>query len=370
MFESLAQPELTEPTRGGWEIGLEQEVSGADSSAGREPNLDVSVVCPFYNEAEILSQATHTLLARLSKFRSSWELIVVDDGSTDGSGEIAERLARENPQLRMLGYRFNRGRGHALRTGIAHARGNIIITTEIDLSWGEDIVERLLEAMKKAPDTDIVVASPHLPDGGYRNVPRSRVFYSRLGNWVIRTCMTNAVTMNTGMTRAYRAHAIRHLPLEENGKEFHLEVILKAQALGYRIAEIPALLEWKEYKHRGRRVARKSSSKVKRLIVTHSLFSLFGNPARYVWLAGAASFALAFAFLITGAVRYAMGLVSVYMGIMSLALTILGILLFVFGVIAQQGNMIQRELWRLKQDLRSAEWRREQSREARRDANG
>ena len=77
--------------------------------------------------------------------------------------------------------------------------------------------------------------------------------------------MSNAATMNTGMTRAYQRDAIRSLTLDEDGKEFHLEVVLKAQALGYRFHEIPALLEWKEYKHQGRRVERKSSSKIDRL---------------------------------------------------------------------------------------------------------
>ena len=136
-----------------------------------------------------------------------------------------------------------------------------------------------------------------------------------------------------------------------DGKEFHLEVILKARALGYRICEIPAVLEWKEYKHRGRRVARKSSSNLNRLVLSHSLFSLFGNPVRYVWLLGAISFALSFGFLVAGIIRLLIGLVSVYMGILSLAFFILGIVLFAFGVVAQQANMIQRELWRLKQDL-------------------
>ncbi|MFV2041264.1 MAG: hypothetical protein ACC644_04650, partial [Candidatus Hydrothermarchaeales archaeon] len=90
--------------------------------------------------------------------------------------------------------------------------------------------------------------------------------------------------MNTGMTRAYRRRCIRSLPLEEDGKEFHLEVVLKAQAMHYRISEIPAILEWKEYKHEGQRTQRQSSSKVNKLIVSHSLFSLFGNPVRYVWM--------------------------------------------------------------------------------------
>lgn len=313
--------------------------------------MDVSVVCPFYNEAEIVESAIEQLLAQLSSLDAEWELIVVNDGSTDGSEAIAQRLALRDPRLRALGYRFNRGRGYALRTGIAAARGEIIVTTEIDLSWGEHIAHDLVEAMRSWPDVDMVVASPHLKGAGpsgYRNVPFKRVWLSRLGNRVIRACMFNGVTMNTGMTRAYRRRAIQSLPLFEDGKEFHLEVILKATAFGFRIREIPAMLEWKEYKHRGKRVKRKSSSQVNRLIFSHSLFSVFANPVRYVWAMSFVSLGLGVIFFINAALLYYWRMVSAYTALLSFSLFILGILLFVLGVVVKQGNMIQRELWMLQ----------------------
>ncbi|HKQ72878.1 MAG TPA: glycosyltransferase [Blastocatellia bacterium] len=310
--------------------------------------MEFSVICPFYNEAEIIEQAIEQMLAQLDCLDAECELIVVNDGSTDGSGQIAQRLAGQSPRLRALGYRFNRGRGHALRAGMAAARGEIIVTTEIDLSWGDRIVADLVEAMRSWPDVEMVVASPHLPGGGYRNVPLKRVWLSRLGNRIIRACMFNGVTMNTGMTRAYRRRAIQSLPLFEDGKEFHLEVILKATAFGFKIREIPALLEWKDHKHRGKRVKRKSSSQVNRLIFSHSLFSAFANPVRYVWAMSFASLGLGVVFFIFALLLFYLGKVSAYTALLSLSLLILGILLFVFGVVVKQGNMIQRELWMLQ----------------------
>jgi len=330
---------------------VQQTIVGDTLSVGRKASLDVSVVCPFFNEAGILEAAIRALTDRLAQRDWSWELIVVNDGSSDESGELAARLSAEISNLRCVGYRYNRGRGHALRTGIAQARGEIIVTTEIDLSWGEDIVERLFDEFQAEPDADMVVASPHLKGGGYKNVPPKRVFFSRFGNWVIRALMSNAVSMNTGMTRGYRRDAIRSLPLADDRKEFHLEVILKAQALGYRIREIPATLEWKQYKHEGQRIQRTSSSRVNRLVLTHSLFSLFGNPVRYAWkIAGAALF-LSVAFFIMALIFYFNGQVSVYSAILSVSLAIMASLLFGIGVLAQQGNMIQRELWMLKQEF-------------------
>jgi len=319
--------------------------------------MKVSVVCPFYNEERILEEALSRLLDALGRLDRSWELLVVDDGSTDGSRAIAQRMAGERPGLCVLGYAVNRGRGHALRRRIAAFRSEGGATTEIDLSWGEDVVQRLVLAMDAHPEADIIVASPHLPGGAYRNVPARRVWLSRLGNRVIRACMTDAVTMNTGMTRAYRREAIQSLPLYEDRKEFHLEVILKAHVFGLRVHEIPAVLEWHEYKHEGERVKRKSSSRVSRLIVSHSLFSLLANPVRYVWLLSVLAFVLGVALFFLTLYYEATHQVAAYTGLTSILMFVGSLVLFVLGVVLKQGNMVQREIWTLQRD--QLRWQRE-----------
>ena len=133
--------------------------------------MNVSIVCPFYNESGILEQAITTLLGQLSSLEGDWELIVVNDGSTDGSEAIARRLQTSSSRLRVLSYPMNRGRGHALRTGIAAALGDVVVTTEIDLSWGDTIVHDLVAAMRQWPEVDVVVASPHLRGGDTRMFP-------------------------------------------------------------------------------------------------------------------------------------------------------------------------------------------------------
>lgn len=323
------------------------------SDSGQAPVL--TTICPFYNEKDILEHAIRSMIAQLDEIGVEYEFIVVNDGSTDGGEKVAQSLQKEYSRLQVVGYSFNRGRGYALRKGIAAARGGIIVTTEIDLSWGKDIVRRLYETMKTRPEIDVLVASPHLPGGGYRNVPWKRVAISRLGNRVIRFCVSNAVTMNTGMTRAYRREVIQSLPLDEDRKEFHLEVILKAQAFGHRLAEIPALLEWKAHKQGDHVVQRKSSSNVNKLIVSHSLFSLFANPMRYVWGCSVVTLVLCMGFLSWGLLRLLAGEVSVFVLLISLSFAIIALVLFLFGVIAQQGNMVQRELWMIKRQLGSME---------------
>lgn len=326
---------------------LEQEIP---TDAGNV-EIALSVVCPFYNESQILESAVNSLLTKLGELEVAWELIIVNDGSKDESLKLATALSEKHERLRLVTYSRNRGRGHALRAGIRQAKGEIIVTTEIDLSWGEDIVARLYDAIQSRPESDIIVASPHLEGGGYKNVPRKRVFFSQFGNRIIRILMINVATMNTGMTRAYRRDVIRALPLEEDGKEFHLEVLLKAHALNYTISEIPALLEWKQYKLDNQDVERKSSSKINKLVVSHSLFSLFGNPIRYVWALSVVAMLISIGFIVAAVGRFMAGEVSVFVVIIGLVLALISLMLFAFGLLSQQANMIQKEIWSLKQRL-------------------
>ena len=128
------------------------------------------------------------------------------------------------------------------------ARGDILISTEIDLSWGEDIVKKIVDKFIREPDLDVVIASPNIEGGGYKNIPKYRVIISKIGNFIIRMLFTKEITMNTGMTRGYRRGIIENIQFDEKGKEFHLESLLKLKILGYKFGEIPATLEWKDKK--------------------------------------------------------------------------------------------------------------------------
>ena len=236
------------------------------------------MVCPFHNEAEIIRDVVPELVRQLATLQDTWELLLVNDGSTDGSDEILLRLAANDSRVRPLGYSAHRGRGYALRAGITAARGDLVVTTEFDLSWGKTIVHELVRALRDSPEAQIVIASPHLPGGGYRNVPLLRVWISRAGNVLIRDCLPGAVTMNTGMTRAYRREAVQSLELEEDSKVFHLEVIRKAAARGMKIIEIPAVLEWRRFGEGGGRPRRRGSIQIPRQVAAHVGYLLRANP--------------------------------------------------------------------------------------------
>lgn len=309
----------------------------------------ISVVCPFYNEEAILEKSVELMLHNLEKLEGKWELIIVNDGSKDDSLKIAREREKNHPNLKVLSYTLNKGRGFALRTGVAHAQGEIVVTTEIDSSWGDDIVYRIVQAFNEHPDADIVIASPHLPGGGYKNVPFKRVFLSKYGNKIIRASLTNSITMNTGMTRGYRKEKFIALPLEEKGKELHLEIINKAIAFNYTIYEIPALLEWKINKlAKDGSKERKSSSNVNSLIRSHLLFGMGVAPFRYIFpvsgtlgVLSLIAFGIAIYKLFTPAP-------TIYWLLTSFSIALFGFVFFGIGLIARQNREIMGELWRIR----------------------
>lgn len=309
------------------------------------------MICPFYNEASIIENAVKRMLRNLEdQFSGNFELILVDDGSRDASLSILCSCLEQHPsskQVRVLSYPINQGRGRALKTGIDAARAEIVVTTEVDCSWGDDIVKRLHDFLTSHPEVDFVIASPHRAGGGLVNVSKSRVFLTRAGNRLIRFFFDSNVTMNTGMTRAYRSHVVQPLLTEENGKEFHLEVLLKLTALGFRVREIPATLTWLDHKlQREGAPKRKSSTNIWKTISSHLRFIAIAQPVRHFAvltavsvLASGVSFAAALFMLLTGIAP------SVYLVLMSLILLAIGLLFGAFSILFFQLRELSRLQW-------------------------
>lgn len=313
----------------------------------------ITVISPLYNEEAGIRTAVESMLAKLRTLTEPWEYILVNDGSTDGSLGIIEELARKHKELRIVSYPVNRGRGRALREGFAAARGDIIITTEADSSWGENIVFEFLEKFRQEPELDMIIASTHKPGGGYKNVPWHRVMYSYWGNKILSLSVFGKLTMLSGMCRAYRRAVIDALVLDNDGKEIHLEIVSKALALKFRIGEIPAMLEWK--KAIGDRTKkRKSTFNPRRLIVSHLLFSFVESP---VLLIGGAGLIFIVAGLAVGLfilAEYLRGTLNPDRPLLFLmaVLLIVGVQTLLFSFTAYQNKLTQNELYKLQSDLK------------------
>ena len=100
----------------------------------------ISIICPFYNEQSIIENAVHDLIKLLDSIEYDYELILVNDGSTDDSVFEIEEIISSNENIKLVTYSQNQGRGFAIQSGIVKSIGDIIITTEIDLSWGSNVI--------------------------------------------------------------------------------------------------------------------------------------------------------------------------------------------------------------------------------------
>ena len=207
----------------------------------------ISIVAPCYNEEAILELNIKTILSYMESKSSkyNWEIIIINDGSKDNTAAIANKLAEENPSVRVIHHPTNLNLGNAIKTGFSNSRGEIIVVLDIDLSYSEQYIETMVDKLINE-SADIVMASPYMKGGKVIAVP----FFRRvMRSWVNRFMSFAAQDKYhtfTGMVRAYRKSFIQTLNLKTRDYEINPEIIYKAMILRAKIIEIPANLDWTE----------------------------------------------------------------------------------------------------------------------------
>lgn len=245
----------------------------------------LTVVAPMFNEAENVAETVRRIREVLGGFAGTWELILVDDGSTDDSRARAEAVATDAAEVRVVGYSPNAGRGRALRAGFEAARGDVVVTVDFDLSYEPSHILRLHEALTADDPPDIVLASAYMPGGTTEGVPPKRLLASKLGNWLLRLAWPRRICTSTCIVRGYRRAALEMLELTQDRKEIHLEILEQAFDRGLRIAETPG--------HLRARARGASKAKLGRAIRSHLAFLARRRPglALLAVLAGLAALA-------------------------------------------------------------------------------
>ena len=122
-------------------------------------------------------------------------------------------------KVKLATYFPNQGPGKALRTGFQQTQGEIICTTDADLSYSEVHLIKMAEILQSHPEYDLVVGSPYITHGRTENVPSNRLLISKLGNKILSYAMKSKIATVTGVLRAYRSSCIKSLELESDGKE-------------------------------------------------------------------------------------------------------------------------------------------------------
>lgn len=202
----------------------------------------LTVIMPCYNEAGGIKEHALEMLGYLEQFGHPHELILVNDGSSDETGKVLNRLAAAHSAVKAAHHDRNRGRGAALRTGFAHATGDFVFTFDADLSYAPSHIKAMYDALLRR-NADVVLASAYHKHGSVRNVPRFRAFVSRMGNRLLT--LGSPLTVITCVVRGYRREVLDSIELFSDGKEIHMEIISKASDMGFTITEVPANLHWR-----------------------------------------------------------------------------------------------------------------------------
>jgi glycosyltransferase involved in cell wall biosynthesis len=202
----------------------------AGSDQGAAPSL--TVFFPAYNDSGTIASLVITALQSAAKLTSNYEIIVVNDGSSDSTAQILDELARLYPQLRVVTHDVNRGYGGALRTGFATASKDVVFYTDGDAQYDPSEIAVLWPAL--TPGVDLV--------NGYkisRSDPLHRIIIGRIYHHTVKILFGLHVSDVDCDFRLLRRSIFDRVHLEKNSGVICLEMMKKIQDAGFNIVEVP-----------------------------------------------------------------------------------------------------------------------------------
>lgn len=201
-----------------------------------------SVILPTYNERRNLPILIYLLAKTFKEHKLSWEVVIVDDNSPDGTQEIAKKLINifgsEHIQLRPRAGKL--GLGTAYVHGLQYVTGNFVIIMDADFSHHPEAIPRFI-AKQKENDYDIVTGTRYAGDGGVYGWDLKRKLVSRGANFLASTALRPGVSDLTGSFRLYKKEVLSTVisQTKSKGYVFQMELMARAKALGYSVGESP-----------------------------------------------------------------------------------------------------------------------------------
>ncbi|KAK2951842.1 putative Dolichol-phosphate mannosyltransferase [Blattamonas nauphoetae] len=206
-------------------------------------SIKYSILLPTYNERENLPIVSKLLVDAMTKTNETYEIIVIDDSSPDGTSEVAKRLQTVFPGKIILKQRTGKlGLGSAYIFGEKEARGEFVIILDCDLSHHPKIIPQMI-AIQKEKNCDIVTGTRYEKGGGVCGWNWKRKFTSAGANTLASVAVGHACSDMTGSFRLYRRSALKDIlpKVKSMGFSFQLEIILRAQKMGFTIEEVPII---------------------------------------------------------------------------------------------------------------------------------
>lgn len=195
---------------------------------------ELSIFFPFWNEEKNIENVVKKAIPVGKRLALNWEIIMVDDGSSDKTQKIAQKLAAENSHLRVVSHQPNRGYGAALREGFAKAKYDLIVFTDGDGQFDFSEVNKFIEKIKSA---DIVI--------GYRRKrrdhPMRRILMQLLKVWDFIFFGFYFRDIDCGFKLFRKSAIVKISPLKSEGAMITTEILTKAKKAGLKIAEVEVL---------------------------------------------------------------------------------------------------------------------------------
>jgi dolichyl-phosphate beta-glucosyltransferase len=204
--------------------------------------MKLSIVIPAYNEARRIMPSCERIFAYMNQHHPIFEVVLVDDGSTDGAMEMVQERFGDRPQLRILSYGGNRGKGYAVRFGSLRADGDIVLFSDTDLSTPIEEMEKMLALAAQGYDLVIGNRAHALSDIRQRQ-PLFRDWSGKLFNTMVRVLVSAKFRDTQCGFKLFRRDAM--LPvlrrLRIDGFAFDVEMIAMAEAAGLRVVDVPVV---------------------------------------------------------------------------------------------------------------------------------
>jgi dolichyl-phosphate beta-glucosyltransferase len=200
---------------------------------------DVSVVIPAYNEERRLATTVRNTVGYFRARDRMVDLIVVDDGSRDGTSDLVRRLSGEYDEVRLIRLAANRGKGYAVRTGVLNAMAPLILFCDADESTPIQEIERLERALDER--TAVAIGSREVRDAGVRiEVKLYRRVLGRTFHQLVRLLTVRGYQDTQCGFKLFRASAAQDLfsRLRMDGYAFDVELLMLAELVGYKVAEV------------------------------------------------------------------------------------------------------------------------------------
>jgi dolichyl-phosphate beta-glucosyltransferase len=213
-------------------------------------DVQLSLIIPVYNGGGLVADRLTSAISYLQRRREKYELIVVDDGSIDGSTSLLSGLAANHGSVRLIHNSPNRGKGHAVRSGVVHSSGERVIFTDADLAYPLEEIDKVVRALDAG--ADLAIADRTSPQSFYHMSPEffsylyTRHLLSRLFNLLVRRSLGLKVRDCQAGLKGFRRDAADLIfpRLQLDGFAFDVEVLYIAKRFGLEVQQIPVEFQY------------------------------------------------------------------------------------------------------------------------------